>query len=127
MRKALVNEVIHSFCYGCRNLSHESYWPAIVFGNKTPSKYLGAVPNCNLVPFVAYAFTKQENYIIANRHVILLATWLNSFTDEEQTYALYILNKYYVNRTNSTISNQSNISGYEQQVVSNSPELSEYD
>lgn len=92
MRKALVNDVVHSFCYACRN---NVAWPVVILSDATHAFAASSLPAGLLTPFVAYAFSVQSNYILANRQVILLAGFLRTFSPTEQLYASALLERYY--------------------------------
>ena len=94
LRKALVNDIVHSFTWGCKQVSAD--WPLLIFGKSDLlSGKSTDFANGQLAPFASYAFTACKNYVIATRNTILLASWLRVFSEEERSYALTILGKYY--------------------------------
>lgn len=124
-RKALVNDAVFSFCYACRTDS--SHWAMPIFGaaKSCDGWKPGELDHSLLIPFIAYALSKQPNYIKSMRHIILMAAWLRSFTDVERTYAIYLMDKYYGISNRTTCSDQSDIPRYCNEGLSSSPELQE--
>ena len=92
IRKALVNEVVRAFTYQVRT---KSQWPSLLFGNPVAPAGAAKLASHALVPFVAWAYAQQGNYILANRSIILLASWLRTFNPAEVKYAKQLLEKYY--------------------------------
>lgn len=91
MRKALVNDVVHSFCYAVRT---GRAWPVVILQQRFEVS-LATYPAQDLVPFACYAYCKQRNYLLANRQIVLLSSWLRVLTAEERNYAATLMEKYY--------------------------------
>lgn len=126
IRKALVNDIVHSFCYAIRS---NKQWPVVILGNKYETTTAHSFPLQALIPFTNYAYSKQRNYILANRHIILIASWLRAFSTEEQQYAVTLMQKYYGYNISTTETsqqdNQPQLRGHEQQELSEATELRE--
>ena len=97
MRKALVSDIVRSFVYVCRK--QRSHWPHPILGFQLAPLNGGSCDVTVFSAFIAFALNSHKgNYITAMRPVILLATWLKAFNNEEQRYALYLLEKYHGNQ-----------------------------
>lgn len=106
MRRALVNDVVHSFCYVSRH--SDTDWPCVIFSNKVPAiGNSGDLPE-DLTPFVSYALSKNKNYIKATRTIVLMMAWLRTFSAEEQSYAVSLLERYYGYRPACVVVNSNN-------------------
>jgi hypothetical protein len=127
LRKPLVSDLIHSFCYACR---HKSIWPFVVFGNENAAIGMGLGKTGDLAPFITYALNVQPNYVLAMRQIVLLASRLRNLSVEEQQYAAELMEKYYgIERCTFKASNPNDrlvVQGHEQQELSSSAKLSEY-
>lgn len=97
LRKALVSDLVHGFCYACR--THEmkaASWPSAILGLQLPARMSFTEFKLPiLLPFIAYAHTVQDNYWVAQVQLSHLSLWLSDFSDEETAYALYLMDKYY--------------------------------
>jgi hypothetical protein len=112
IRKALVNDIVHSFCYCCRKKTAQ--WPLVIFEGQAfasilPVEFLDTL----LVPYIDYALRRNKNYVIAMRQVILLATWLRNLNVAEQDYATNLMVKYYGYRNRETEWDESHFSRHD--------------
>lgn len=99
MRRALVNDLVHSFCFACRASTKQQgiAWPAVILEQKLPAI---AAPHSEfdsvyLVYPAAYAFANQPNYILATRIIILYASWFRTLSIDERNYTLQLFKDYY--------------------------------
>ena len=95
LRKPLVNEIVRSFTY---SVTHPGTWPFPIFGARALPTGSIALRTSVVLPFILYASRLELNYFSFNRAISHMAEWLRSFTTEEQDYAVYLIEKYYVNR-----------------------------
>jgi hypothetical protein len=93
LRKALVSDTVRSFMYCVR--TGTAFQPAVILGNRVPQHSTDYLPDAALAPFATSAYSRTLNYLLANRQIILLASWLRSFSTEERNYAIYLHRKYY--------------------------------
>lgn len=128
VRKPLINDVVAAFTRGCRSTSRDRYkWTYPVMEVQFPGGISANCPPELLIPFIAYATSHCINYIYVCSQVVGIASWLSTFNELEQDYALYIFEKYYVIPTRQIGKHKPYLSGYLQQRLSGSSELSEYD
>jgi len=119
IRRPLVNDIVHSFCYASRTA--DTTWPVVMMDRKTPSidSTIGELPE-DLTPFIAYALSKNKNYIKATRTIVLMMAWLRTFNSDEQVYAVHLMKEYYGYRSSCIVgesNNQSDIQRYSQQGI----------
>lgn len=70
-------------------------WPSPLFSNPVPGEPTGSFTSRLLIPYVVYAYHIQENYILANRAIILLASWLRTLNEAEWIYMESVFMKRY--------------------------------
>lgn len=100
MRRPKVNDVVRSFVFGVRrNLPTSSEWPFPILGWQWENA-MRPIKASVLVPFAAFAYSEQRNYIIANRQIIQLCVFLRDLAPEEQEYAAELMRRYYVDGEN---------------------------
>lgn len=92
IRKARVNDVVHSFVWHLRSQE----WPALIFEGDFIPPF--SKEQADLSVFAEFAFTRQRNHVLAYRSVCLLAPWLRIFNHDELQYARHLLNTYYAAR-----------------------------
>lgn len=102
MRRALVNDLVHSFCYSCRAKNDDEgqsapAWPCVVLGTQvlTPVLQLTAFDPRRLIPFVAYALATHPFAWAATTNIIKISDHLRRLTKQEQDYAIYLMERYY--------------------------------
>ena len=131
MRKSLVNDIVHSFCFAIRQHDRHCKWPMLILGNEHPGVSGGHIVLPSMAALTAYAYAIEPNYVIANQHLALLAIWLRVMSVDEQLYAADLLEKYYaVTRCNGpAIRHDSRfvIQRNNEQELPNLAELSEHD
>jgi hypothetical protein len=103
MRKALVNDVVHSFCYAARQAPAEGSssvpWPNVLLGKHplltTKIVHMGYFDPRRLIPFVAYAYAANRWPWAATNNILTLSDCMRRFTVKEQDYAIYLMERYY--------------------------------
>ena len=92
MRKAKVNDIVRSFVFGVRT---RAAWPFPILGHQWENAML-PIRASYLAPFAAFAYAMNANYLLANRQLILLASFMRDLSLEEQAYAASLMNKFYL-------------------------------
>lgn len=92
MRKAKVNDIVRSFVYAVRTRSD---WPFPILGRNWENA-MQPLRAASLVPFAAFAYAETRNYIVTNRQVILVASYLRDLAELEQDYAASLMIRYYL-------------------------------
>lgn len=96
IRKARVNDLVRSFTFAVRRkLQTGREWPFPILGKQWENAMRPLQLDC-LVPFTAWAYATTGNYIIANRHIVLLAAYMRDLSEDEQEYAASLMYKYYL-------------------------------
>ena len=93
LRKALVSDTVRGFIYVLRR--GKTVWPAPILGQVVPPFSKASICLVTLGAFVSTAYSIQPNYIIAGRAIVLMASWLRSFSPEELAYSQNLLEKFY--------------------------------
>lgn len=96
MRKAKVNDIVRSFVFGVRR---QDSWPFPILGRQWENA-MQPIENQILVPFASFAYAHTANYLIANRNLILLASFLRDLSPAEQAYAASLMYKFYIKAPN---------------------------
>lgn len=107
LRKALVNDVVHSFCYVVRSKMPGGDtsifdWPFMLLGRQSLTGPVAPFNPQILVPFVSYAYAKQIYTYSATCAVMIVSDYLRRFTEEERIYATQLMAKYYDVSTGQT-------------------------
>lgn len=97
LRKLLVNDVVHSFCYCVRK--QRRVWPHVILGIQPIDGELGEITAADLAPFVIYANIVTWNYSYVLQHIAAVSWALRRFSLEERSYASYLMSKYYVGKS----------------------------
>lgn len=96
MRRAHVNDVVHSFAYSIRQ--NVRTWPCVILQQPIPAIDLPdySLRDSELAPFVTYALSRSRDYLRATSAIILLVVFFRTWNTVERIYATYLLHTYYV-------------------------------
>ena len=98
MRRALVNDIVHSFCFICRQKKEDAAdWPFLLLGDQVLPAIIfhEAFDPRRLIPFVAYALANNIWSWSATNYVIRMSDLLRRLTKQEQDYAIHLMERYY--------------------------------
>ena len=97
MRKALVNDIVRSFTYAVRtsNLREPGAFCFVILGKPSEMSW-GQIHAQALAPFTSWAYAMLANYVVANRLIVLLASYLRMLSEAEQLYAAQLMQRYYL-------------------------------
>lgn len=92
LRKALVNDIVHSFCYCCR--TGDTTFPVVML-QRTLIDGWKAKTDFDAEPYVIYAFKHTKDYVWVINRVARLAGFMRAFSQQERMYAQSLMERYY--------------------------------